>query len=68
MFSNVINDAGKVILVNLSNDEFSFEKGDRIAQGVVTTRVSSDFGELVEVTEISDTDRGDKGFGSSGRK
>ena len=58
----------KVILVNLSNDTFTFEKGDRVAQAVVASRVSSDFGDLIEVTEISETSRGETGFGSSGVK
>jgi dUTP pyrophosphatase len=57
----------KVILVNLSNDTFTFEKGDRIAQAVITSRVSSDFGELIEVTDISDSERGSEGFGSTGK-
>ena len=58
----------KVILVNLSNDVFTFEKGERIAQGVIASRVSSDFGDLVEVTELSNSERGDNGFGSTGTK
>jgi dUTP pyrophosphatase len=57
----------KVILVNLSNDTFTFDKGERIAQAVVTSRVSSDFGDLIEVTKISDSDRGIDGFGSTGK-
>jgi dUTP pyrophosphatase len=57
----------KVILVNLSNDTFTFEKGDRIAQAVIASRVSSDFGELIEVTDISDSERGSEGFGSTGK-
>lgn len=58
----------KVILVNLSNDTFSFKIGERIAQAVITSRVSSDFGELIEVTNISDSERGTGGFGSTGTK
>ena len=58
----------KVILVNLSNDTFTFEKGERVAQAVIASRVSSDFGELIEVTEISESERGDGGFGSTGTK
>lgn len=58
----------KVILVNLSNDTFSFEKGERIAQAVIASRVSSDFGELIEVTNITDSERGSTGFGSTGTK
>ena len=56
----------KVILVNLSNDTFSFEKGERIAQAVIASRVSTDFGELIEITNISDSERGVDGFGSTG--
>ena len=58
----------KVILVNLSNETFTFEKGERIAQAVIASRVSSDFGELIEVTEINETERGTGGFGSTGTK
>jgi dUTP pyrophosphatase len=58
----------KVILVNLSNDTFSFENGDRIAQAVISSRVSSDFGELIEVTNMSNSERGVDGFGSTGNK
>lgn len=58
----------KVLLINLSNEEFTWEKGERIAQGVIASRVSSDFGDLVEVTEINESERGEGGFGSTGRK
>ena len=58
----------KVLLVNLSNEEFTWAKGDRIAQGVIASRVSSDFGNLIEVTEIKETERGSGGFGSTGVK
>lgn len=49
----------KVLLINLSNEDFNWEKGERIAQGVVTSRVSSDFGDLIEVTEINESERGE---------
>jgi dUTP pyrophosphatase len=58
----------KVLLVNLSNEEFSWEKGERIAQGVIAHRISSDLGDLIEVTEINESERGDGGFGSTGKK
>lgn len=58
----------KVLLINLSNETFTFEKGDRIAQGVIMNRVGSEFADLVEVTELSKTNRGDGGFGSTGIK
>ena len=57
----------KVLLVNLSNDDFTWEKGERIAQGVITSRVSTDFGELEEVRELTESERGSGGFGSTGR-
>ena len=58
----------KVLLVNISNEKFTWDKGERIAQGVISHRVSSDFGDLIEVFEINESDRGDGGFGSTGTK
>lgn len=58
----------KVLLINLGQDKFTFEKGDRIAQGVISGRISNDLGELVEVLNLNNSDRGDGGFGSTGSK
>lgn len=58
----------KVILVNLSGETFKFKKGDRIAQAVIASRVSTDFGELIEVSMVTETERGGDGFGSTGVK
>jgi dUTP pyrophosphatase len=58
----------KVLLVNISNDKFTWNKGDRIAQGVVSYRISSDYGNLLEVLEINKSERGEGGFGSTGTK
>ena len=58
----------KVLLVNISNENFTWDKGERIAQGVVSHRISSDFGELIEVFEINESERGEGGFGSTGTK
>jgi dUTP pyrophosphatase len=58
----------KVLLVNISNDKFTWEKGERIAQGVVSYRISSDYGDLLEVLEINESERGEGGFGSTGTK
>jgi dUTP pyrophosphatase len=58
----------KVLLVNISNEDFAWDKGERIAQGVVSHRISSDFGNLIEVKEISNSERGSGGFGSTGTK
>ena len=54
-----------VILVNLSNEAFTIEPGERIAQLVIARHEQP---EVVEVTELSETERGAGGFGHSGRK
>lgn len=55
----------KVILVNLSKEEFIIENGERIAQMVIAAHEQA---EWVEVTELEETDRGAGGFGSTGKK
>lgn len=54
-----------VILVNLSNDEFVVEDGERIAQLVVAKCEQAEF---VETEALSETERGAGGFGSTGVK
>ncbi|ARN72099.1 deoxyuridine 5'-triphosphate nucleotidohydrolase [Nonlabens tegetincola] len=54
-----------VILVNLSNEEFVIENGERVAQLVIAKHERVIWNE-VEV--LSDTDRGAGGFGSTGVK
>ena len=61
----------KVILINLSDKEVTIEHGERIAQGVIAPRVSTEFGKLTKLTsveELSETDRGTGGFGSTGKQ
>ena len=53
----------KVGLVNLSKEPFTIQPGDRIAQMVVARH---EVVEWEEVSELSDTERGAGGFGSSG--
>ena len=55
----------KVILINLSKKKFIIKNGERIAQMVVcpVEQVS-----LEEVKELSETNRGTGGFGSTGSK
>lgn len=55
----------KVILVNLSNETFVIEPGERIAQIVVARHESVEW-ESVEV--LDETSRGEGGFGSTGTK
>jgi dUTP pyrophosphatase len=54
-----------VILVNLSDKEFTVNDGDRIAQMIIASHSRA---ELVEAEEINTTERGAGGFGHSGRK
>lgn len=58
----------KVLLINLSDESFTWKKGERIAQAVIAPRISSDFGELIEIQEITESERGSAGFGSTGTK
>ena len=55
----------KVILINLGKEKFTVENGERIAQMVVCPVVQAI---LEEVKELSDTQRGLSGFGSTGTK
>ena len=52
-----------VILMNLGNSDFKFEQGDRIAQLVLSPVTRA---ETFEVEEVSETERGSGGFGSTG--
>lgn len=54
-----------VILVNLSNEPFVVENGERIAQLIITKHERA---EWIEVQELSETSRGVGGFGSTGVK
>lgn len=53
-----------VILVNLSNEEFTVNKGERIAQLVIAKHETA---EWVEVETLGETQRGEGGFGSTGK-
>ena len=52
-----------VILLNTNDVPKKIYKGDRIAQAVLAPVLRAEF---VEVDELSETERGDKGFGSTG--
>lgn len=54
----------KIIMINLSNEDYHVEKGDKIAQAVINKF------ETVKIEEsktLSESDRGEKGFGSTGK-
>ena len=56
---HIMND----VIYKGSNETVRIKKGDKIAQMIVLPIFD---GEVVEVEELSETVRGDKGFGSSG--
>ncbi|MEP4034713.1 dUTP diphosphatase [Roseibium polysiphoniae] len=53
----------KVILINLGDEPFTIARGARIAQLVVAPVLQAD---LIEVSTLSETQRGTGGFGSTG--
>ena len=54
-----------VILIHLSGEPQTIEPGERICQMVIARHESP---EVIEVNELSETERGAGGFGHSGRK
>lgn len=54
-----------ILLYNSGQSEFEIKKGDRIAQIVVSPVIQSEF---EEVEDVSNTDRGEGGFGSTNLK
>jgi dUTP pyrophosphatase len=54
----------KVLLINLGDRPVKVERGERIAQGVIAPVYQ---GEFTEVEELPPTQRGERGFGSTGR-
>ncbi len=54
----------KVALINLSNEEFIIKNGERIAQMIIARHEKA---EWISVQEISETTRGEGGFGSTGK-
>jgi dUTP pyrophosphatase len=54
-----------VILVNLSHENFVVENGERIAQLIIAKHERA---EWISVQELSETSRGEGGFGSTGVK
>ncbi len=49
-------------LINLSNEEFTVKRGDRIAQMLIASVVRAD----IKIAELTETTRGAGGFGSTG--
>ena len=57
-----------VILVNLSNEPFTVNPGERIAQMVIATFRQETLQEVAALEDLSDTERGAGGFGHSGKQ
>jgi len=55
----------KVILINHSSQDYEIKKGEKIAQIVLAKYETA---QIVEVEDLSETGRGDGGFGSTGLK
>ncbi|MFN3554360.1 MAG: dUTP diphosphatase [Bacteroidales bacterium] len=55
----------KVILINLSQEEFAIHSGDRIAQMIISKHERVDF---LQSESLTETLRGDGGFGHTGVK
>ncbi len=55
----------KVILVNLSNQDFIINDGERVAQMVIAKHEQA---EWIQVEQLIETSRGAGGFGSTGTK
>ncbi|MBU4440381.1 MAG: dUTP diphosphatase [Acetobacterium sp.] len=57
----------KIILINLLDKMYQLEPGERIAQMVFSEYIKADFTEVFSVEELESSDRGDGGFGHSGK-
>lgn len=55
----------KAILVNLSQEDFVINDGERIAQIVIAKHEQA---EWIEVEQLMETERGEGGFGHTGKK
>lgn len=59
----------KVILINHSDEVFTINHGDRIAQAVIASVIGKNFAKFSKVDNIDEnTERGSGGFGSTGVK
>ncbi|HZW37701.1 MAG TPA: dUTP diphosphatase [Ignavibacteriaceae bacterium] len=54
----------KIILFNFSEEDFIIKRGDRIAQ-IIVSKVYR--GELFETDDLEDSERGEGGFGHTGK-
>ncbi|MBW2215131.1 MAG: dUTP diphosphatase [Deltaproteobacteria bacterium] len=57
----------QVLLINHGSEAFTIESGDRIAQLIVTPVTQAEIEVVEDEAALGDTERGDGGFGSTGR-
>ena len=56
------------ILINLSNDDFIITNGERVSQMIISKHETVDeFVQFTEVSDFSETVRGEGGFGHTGK-
>ena len=57
-----------IIAVNLSNEDYTIEPGERIAQGVIMNVIGQNISVLTKTNTLTDTERDEAGFGSTGKQ
>lgn len=58
----------KVLLINLSQESFEIQHGERIAQMVISKFKQISLQQVAQMADLSDTQRGTGGFGHSGKQ
>ena len=56
-----------IIAVNLSNEDYTIQPGERIAQAVIMNVIGHGVSNIEKVETLTETERGDTGYGSSGK-
>lgn len=54
-------------LINVGKETQYIHHGDRLVQIILQKNVTQDISDIIEIDELSKTERGDTGFGSSGQ-
>ncbi|MGL4606433.1 MAG: dUTP diphosphatase [Eubacteriaceae bacterium] len=57
----------KIIMINLTDKPYQLNQGERIAQMIFTEYSRANFDEVKELGELSESVRGEGGFGHSGK-
>ncbi len=54
----------KIGVINLGKEKYIFEKGHKVAQMIIQKKETP---EIIEATELNNSERGEGGFGSTGK-